>query len=164
MAMLISQLTICGNSPSRGLAVWKEQVDEDGRSAGTAVNWYAGSRRAPRLRQFAVVFAAASDPCVGRLHFLRTVFHVAGGEELLLSRRSLQNKSSAPENSQRECKQIAFDHHKSLDFHIDLPIVAVVIDRVACARGRGVGTLARTSNLVEPSPPDLQILNSTFLI
>ena len=29
--------------------------------------------------------------------------------------------------SGRECKQIAFDHQKSADLHIDLPVVAAVV-------------------------------------
>lgn len=71
----------------------------------------------------------------------------------------------APANhdSGRECGQIAFDHHKSGDHHIDLPVVAAIqidlplrpIDGLE--RWRGV-------NPVEASPPDLQILHSTFLI
>ena len=31
-----------------------------------------------------------------------------------------KTKTSPSQNSDRECKQIAFDHHKSVDFHIDL--------------------------------------------
>lgn len=68
-----------------------------------------------------------------------------------------------PQNSDRECKQIAFDHHKSVDIHIELPIVNVIkIDlpvTTVAALKRWHGT-----NLIEPSPPDLQVLNSTFLI
>jgi hypothetical protein len=78
-------------------------------------------------------------------------------------------KTKAPTNtptqksSGRECKQIAFDHQKSVDLHIDLPVVAIGglpsplrLVAVLCVR--------RDTAPVEPSPPDLQILHSTFLI
>jgi len=63
----------------------------------------------------------------------------------------------------RECNQIAFHNKKSIDHHIDLPIIAVVeidlhlraIERLELLLG---------VNPVEPSPPDLQVLHSTFLI
>ena len=74
-----------------------------------------------------------------------------------------KTKTPTPQNSGRECKQIAFDHQKSVDLHIELPIIAVVkIDlpiRTVEAWERWHG-----ANLIEPPPPDLQILNSTFLI
>jgi hypothetical protein len=46
-------------------------------------------KRASSLRQFALIFAAPDNRSLGRLHFVRTVFHVAGREKLLLSKRSL---------------------------------------------------------------------------
>jgi hypothetical protein len=72
-------------------------------------------------------------------------------------------KTPAPQNSNRECKQIAFDHQKSVDLHVELPFIAVVkIDLPI----RTAEALERypNANLIEPSPPDLPILNSTFLI
>jgi hypothetical protein len=38
-----------------------------------------------------------------------------------------ENKTNTPtrQNSSRECKQIAFDHQKSVNLHIELPIIAV---------------------------------------
>jgi hypothetical protein len=68
-----------------------------------------------------------------------------------------------PQSSKRECNQIAFDHHKSVDFHIDLPIIAMVKIEVPV---RTVEALEGWHGVspIEPSPPDLQILNSTFLI
>jgi hypothetical protein len=74
-----------------------------------------------------------------------------------------KTKTPAPQNSKRECQQIAFDHQKSVDFQIDLPIAAAVqIDLPASAveaPERWHGT-----NPIEPSPPDLHVLHSTFLI
>ena len=74
-------------------------------------------------------------------------------------------KRSAPagKSSGRECKQIAFDHQKAFNLHIDLPIAAVVaadlplcdVEQFAAWRG---------GNQLDPSPPDLQVLHSTFLI
>ena len=74
-----------------------------------------------------------------------------------------KTKTPKQQSSTRECKQIAFDHQKSVDLHIELPVVAVVKIvvpvRMADALERWHG-----SNLIEPSPPDLPVLNSTFLI
>jgi hypothetical protein len=74
-------------------------------------------------------------------------------------------KTTTPpsQNSNRECKQIAFDHHISVHLHMELPVVAAVTIEAAV---RGVEALERwqRANLIEPSPLDLQILNSTFLI
>jgi hypothetical protein len=74
-----------------------------------------------------------------------------------------KTKTPVRQNSNRECKQIAFDRHKTLDVHVELPMIAVftsdvpfrTVEPLECWRG---------TNPVEPSPPDLQLLNSTFLI
>jgi hypothetical protein len=74
-----------------------------------------------------------------------------------------KTKTPARQNSNRECKQIAFDRHKALDLHVELPVIAVfasdqpfrTVEPLECWRG---------THPVEPSPPDLQLLNSTFLI
>ena len=63
----------------------------------------------------------------------------------------------------RECNQIAFDQHKSIDHHIDLPVVVAVEMAVPLHAVEGV-ELWHGFSLVEPSPPDLQVLHSTFLI
>jgi hypothetical protein len=73
-----------------------------------------------------------------------------------------KTKPSPSQNSDRECKQIAFDHHKSVDFHIDPPTITMAKIELpvptieALEHWRGA--------LIEPSPPDLQILHSTFRI
>jgi hypothetical protein len=72
-------------------------------------------------------------------------------------------KAPTNQDSDRECKQIAFDHQKSIDHHVELPAVAAVTMDLpiynveAFARCHG-------TNAIEPSPPDLQVLHSTFLI
>ena len=74
-----------------------------------------------------------------------------------------KNPKTPSHHSDRECKQIAFDHQRSIDLHIDLPAIAVVKIELPA---RKVDALERWhgSNLIEPSPPDLQILNSIFLV
>lgn len=70
---------------------------------------------------------------------------------------------SSPQKPNRECKQIAFDHQKVFDYHMDLPVITTVkvdLDLPSTeAPGRWQDAIP-----VEPSPPDLQILHSTFLI
>jgi len=74
-----------------------------------------------------------------------------------------KTKAPVKQRSGRECKQIAFDHQKSVDFHMDLPAVALagfdapLLTAVAF-------TASPRLNPIEPSPPDLQVLHSTFLI
>jgi len=74
-----------------------------------------------------------------------------------------KTKLPGPQKSTRDCKLIAFDNQKSIDLHIELPsIAAIKIDVPVPA----IEALERWqgANPVEPSPPDLQVLNSTFLI
>lgn len=72
-------------------------------------------------------------------------------------------KPPTNQNPGRECTLIAFDHHKSIDYHIELPLIAVAEINVLLhpvegwERWHGVRP-------VEPSPPDLQVLHSIFLI
>jgi hypothetical protein len=72
-------------------------------------------------------------------------------------------KAPAKQDPGRECKQLAFDHQKAIDHHIGLPVIAAIavdmpIHTVeAFAHGHGTDSIA-------PSPPDLQILHSSFLI
>jgi hypothetical protein len=74
-----------------------------------------------------------------------------------------KTKAPAEKDSGRECKQIAFDHQKSVDLHIDLPVFAITAFDLA---PRTLVPLAtwHGKDPVEPSPPDLQVLHSTFLI
>lgn len=72
-------------------------------------------------------------------------------------------KAPAKQDLGRECKQIAFDHQKSVDHHIDLPVIAAIPVDVSI---RPVEAFARWHIIdpIEPSPPDLQVLHSIFLI
>jgi hypothetical protein len=72
-------------------------------------------------------------------------------------------KPPTKQNPGRECSQIAFDHHKSIDHHIELPLIAVVELAIPELE---IESVERWHSVVpiEPSPPDLQVLHSTFLI
>jgi hypothetical protein len=90
-------------------------------------------------------------------------FMFGGAKRCCAPNGHCKTKVPAPQSSDGECKQIAFDHQKSVDLHIELPIIAVVkIDLPT----RAVELLERWhgAELIELSPPDLQILHSTFLI
>jgi hypothetical protein len=70
---------------------------------------------------------------------------------------------SSPQKPNRECRQIAFDHQKTVDHPIELPMIAIVkIDLLL----RAIESVEHWPgvNPVEPSPPDLQVLHSAFLI
>ena len=62
-----------------------------------------------------------------------------------------------------ECKQIAFEHLESIDLQVRLPLAHIVKDRSATLQMPGK-LLSRDPQPIEPSPPDLQALHSTFLI
>jgi hypothetical protein len=74
-----------------------------------------------------------------------------------------KTKTPTPQNSGRECKQIAFDHQKSVKLHIGLPTIAAVTIDFPIRPIEPFGDW-RGADRIEPSPPDLQVLNSTFLI
>jgi hypothetical protein len=71
-------------------------------------------------------------------------------------------KPPTKQNPARECAQIPFDHHKSIDHHIDLPFIGAAVEIVVPVSA--VESVWHGFSLVEPSPPDLQVLHSTFLI
>ena len=77
--------------------------------------------------------------------------------------RCKTKKTPAKQVPGRECTQIAFDHHKTTDHQVALPAVGAVEMIVPL---HAVESMERWQivSLVEPSPPDLQVLNSTFLI
>jgi hypothetical protein len=74
-----------------------------------------------------------------------------------------RNAPAQKGSSGRECKQIAFNKQKGIEIHFDLP--AVFVDRLAFSLP-GFQTLLQWSDTVPPdsSPPDLQVLNSIFLV
>jgi len=73
------------------------------------------------------------------------------------------NRKAPHSNNSRDCKQIAFDHQKGIDLHFDLP--AISIERITfCVRDPECFSPSREVLHVDASPPDLQVLNSTFLI
>ena len=60
-----------------------------------------------------------------------------------------------------DCKQLAFEHHKSFDHHFDLPVVTGVIVSLPVP---AVKAVAQRTGSIPPgeSPPDLQVLHSIF--
>ena len=74
-----------------------------------------------------------------------------------------KRKAPHKSGSDRDCKQIAFDHQKRIDLHLELSVVAVEGIDVPV---RNIEPLPRWRDAVpfEPSPPDLQVLHSIFLI
>lgn len=74
-----------------------------------------------------------------------------------------KTKSPAQKDTKRECKQIAFDHQKPVDLHVDLQVIAIVPFGLTLHMANTIAAWHGNSP-VEPSPPDLQILHSTFLI
>jgi hypothetical protein len=72
-------------------------------------------------------------------------------------------KTPPSQQSNRQCNQIAFDHHKSVDFPIDLPVIAVLGIELPKPTNAALEHW-HGAILIESSPPDLQILHSTFLI
>jgi hypothetical protein len=73
-----------------------------------------------------------------------------------------KTRNSPKQSSGRECNKIAFDHHKSVDHHIELPVIAAVAVDVPL---RAFEAVERWHGIpFEPSPPDLQVLHSSFLI
>jgi len=63
----------------------------------------------------------------------------------------------------RECNQIAFDHQKVIELHFDLPVAT---ESIAALPASNVELLQCWSDALpfDPSPPDLQVLHSVFLI
>jgi len=88
-----------------------------------------------------------------------------GGEKSCCSPdgRCKTKKPPTKQNPGRECTQIAFDHYKTIDHHIDLPLIPAVEMTVPLPFVESVERWHGFS-LVEPSPPDLRVLHSTFLI
>jgi hypothetical protein len=70
---------------------------------------------------------------------------------------------ASPQKPARDCKQIAFDHQRSVDTHIESPAVAMVGIDLALRVIEGSEPWHGPTP-VEPSPPDLQVLHSSFLI
>jgi hypothetical protein len=90
-------------------------------------------------------------------------YFMFGGAKSCCSPDGHCKTKTAAQSSKRECNQIAFDHHKSVDVHMELPIIAVVKIELPVRTVEGLER-RHGANPIEPSPPDLQILHSTFLI
>jgi hypothetical protein len=69
----------------------------------------------------------------------------------------------AKERSGEQCKQLAFDHHKSIDHKVTLAVTAWALEAPPTLYPE-IWTRSRRAESLAPSPPDLLILNSAFLI
>ncbi|SRR5579884_2572899 len=77
--------------------------------------------------------------------------------------RHCKRKAPVKDNSIRDCKQIAFHHQAGIDLHFDFPLVSG--EAIALPAGNMEGLPHWRDVLpIDPSPPDLQLLHSTFLI
>ncbi len=72
-------------------------------------------------------------------------------------------KSQPSSQSTRECKQIAFERQNSVQLTVDLPVAAVHASNFLPRIAEPSAYWSRLP-LIEPSPPDLQVLHGTFLI
>jgi hypothetical protein len=72
-----------------------------------------------------------------------------------------KTKSPAKNKSSRECKQIAFDHQEKL--HVAFPVATLANVELPVVIHE-IFPLCRDEVAIDPSPPDLQVLYSTFLI
>jgi hypothetical protein len=90
-------------------------------------------------------------------------FMVKGSKDCCNPDGHCKTKNPVKGSVDRECKQIAFDHQKSIDLHVDLPVVAILTIEPL---GLEISTLQPSyeARPVDTSPPDLQLLHSTFLI
>ena len=75
-----------------------------------------------------------------------------------------KTKGPGKSNPGRNCTQIAFEHQKGIDLHFDLPVAAAT--QALALPVRAIELLPRCDDprVIAPSPPDLQLLHSTFLI
>jgi hypothetical protein len=76
--------------------------------------------------------------------------------------RCKAKKSQAPQKPGRACNQLAYDQQSKLDLHVELPAVPAIAISDLLSPLDPVNHF-RTET-IEPSPPDLEILNSTFLV
>jgi hypothetical protein len=90
-------------------------------------------------------------------------FMFGGAKSCCSPNGQCKRKAPTQQNSSRGCQQIAFDHHKSVDFHIDLPALAAAKIELPLHTIEAPEHW-RVDELIEPSPPDLQILHSSFRI
>jgi hypothetical protein len=74
-------------------------------------------------------------------------------------------KTKSPDGKKErvDCKQIAFEHQRAIDASLDMPVANAVLLEAPVQQGylAEPGALAGP---IDPSPPDLQVLHSTFLI
>ena len=106
-----------------------------------------------------LLFATAWGGCISCEQF----FTSCGHKNCCIQTGRCKTKTPLKQNTRPECKRIVFEYQKSLDLRIDLPLIAIVrIDLHFDAASRRAAP--RREYPIEPSPPDLQVLHSVFLI
>lgn len=75
-----------------------------------------------------------------------------------------KTKGPGKSNPGRNCTQIAFEHQKGIDLHFDLPVAAAAQPLALPVRTIELLPRCDDPRVIDPSPPDLQALHSTFLI
>ncbi len=74
-----------------------------------------------------------------------------------------QNPKSGKNAPRKECNRMALDRHGFVEFDAELPEVVLANDYFAASLV-AISAPVMTPERVEHSPPDLQLINSTFLI
>jgi hypothetical protein len=88
----------------------------------------------------------------------------AGAQDCCNPDGHCKTKAPAKQGPGRECKQLAFDHHKSLHLvDVDLSVAAILPYELPTYSTKPLPRW-REAAVFHPSPPDLQVLHSTFLI
>src|SRR3954470_15592611 len=87
-------------------------------------------------------------------------FMLPGAKSCCAPNGRCKTKTAPTPQTGPECKQIAFGHQKSVDLHVDLPILGVVASDSPLHVSE---PLTGRSDLdpVDPSPPNLRLLYST---
>src|SRR3954463_304509 len=75
-----------------------------------------------------------------------------------------KTKSVPQKETNRQCKQIPFEHQRSLQVTAHLSVIAVIPSQPPILSAVMPSDWHTANVVVEPSPPDKQALHSTFLI
>jgi hypothetical protein len=130
-----------------------------------AVNWYAQNRVLPRafassLLSLLLTLTLLWGGCISCEQF----FMWPGAKTCCQPNGHCKTKDApARQTSNRDCKQIAFDGQSSAVGLLDLPAITVFKIDVP-VRAVRASVPSYRAVVIGLSPPDLQLLHSTFLI
>jgi hypothetical protein len=91
-------------------------------------------------------------------------FMFGGAKDCCAPDGHCKSKVPGQKTPERACNQIAFDHHRQADLTICLPAPVIAHILPVNLTPERIPTPHHALRPVEPSPPDLQVLHSTFLI